>query len=1117
METLDNRQPFWAISKICLNNWHYIDRKILSFHEGINFFTGHSGSGKSTVIDAMQLVLYANTDGRGFFNKAAADDSDRSLIEYLRGMVNIGENNESQYLRNKNFSSTIVLEFTETESRQSQCVGVVFDVETATNEISRLFFWHKGGLLENDYRADKRCLTTGEIREYLQRNFSTTDFYCGPSNERFRKQLYDIYLGGLDMEKFPRLFKRAIPFKMNIKLEDFVKEYICMEQDIHIEDLQESVMQYGRMRSKIEETMEEIRRLKLICEKYEQYAEKSDEEKVCSYQIDRLEIMNHEVKSQEARDRIKVRQEAIEDLKKQQQVLEQEEKDLQKEYEEIILRIADSGYARLESDLDTLNETLERLNNGKVRWEQTAEHLKVWTEKDITPNQVIWDIEKFADGSISEEELVRLQEGLKDLQEELEDQRQEADADLRRIKKEEKEARAELKELKQGKKAYPRELEEARFELRNRLHERCGKFVNVHILADLLDVKDERWHNAVEGYLGNNKLQLIVEPKYARAAMDIYQEMDTKRFFRAAVLDTEKLTKDKHQVQPGALAEVVKAKEAYVQEYINFFLGNVKKCESLDELRECRIGVTPDCMLYQSYKLQHMNPENYTRRAYIGETSMRQRIRKLEEKCEKLNGERMPVQELLEEIRQAMQMEMLKQPAEDYLGWLADSKAIISKEKKKAQLLEQMQKLKDESVAAWEGKKKEVQAAQDAKKESVSKVQEAIWENKKEIERLNAEVLESEEQMKDVKRKVADKRYEKEFQEYLSGRKSENYEYLRRQMVSRVYTLREEEEDAYRKLVEERSSYIREYPNRTFSTSIRDNAPYEKLLNSLSCDHLETYRESAKTQAKAAVEHFKDDFIFKIRSAILEAYQRRDELNRIISKLDFGKDKYQFVITKNKGADGKYYKMFMDDSLQIRPSDLDDTMDNQLDMFTMEHENQYGEMMNELINIFIPPENATKDEMDEAKRNMDKYADYRTYLSFDMQQIVHGDKEMTIGLSKMIKKNSGGEGQNPLYVALLASFAQLYKINLSPKMHRSPTLRLVVLDEAFSKMDAEKVASCISLIRGLGFQAIISATNDKIQNYLENVDKTFVYANPNKRHISIQEFEKTEFGELAEE
>lgn len=207
----------------------------------------------------------------------------------------------------------------------------------------------------------------------------------------------------------------------------------------------------------------------------------------------------------------------------------------------------------------------------------------------------------------------------------------------------------------------------------------------------------------------------------------------------------------------------------------------------------------------------------------------------------------------------------------------------------------------------------------------------------------------------------------------------------------------------------------------------------------------------------------------------------------------------------------------MDDSLKINPSQLTHAMENQLNMFTMEHEDQYGDMMNELINIFIPPENATREELEEAKKNMDKYADYRTYLSFDMQQIVQGEKDMTIGLSKMIKKNSGGEGQNPLYVALLASFAQVYRINLSPKIHRNPTIRLVVLDEAFSKMDAEKVASCISLIRGLGFQAIISATNDKIQNYLENVDKTFVYANPNKKHISIQEFERTEFGELVEE
>ncbi len=1114
---METKQPFKALSRICLNNWHYIDKKILTLSEGINFFTGHSGSGKSTVIDAIQIVLYANTDGRGFFNKAAADDSDRSLIEYLRGMVNISENNESQYLRNKNFSSTIVLELEQTNTREKQCVGVVFDVETATNEISRLFFWHTGELLNNHYRTEKRCLTTIEMREYLQRTFPPEGFYCGPSNERFRRQLYDIYLGGLDMEKFPRLFKRAIPFRMNIKLEDFVKEYICMEQDIQIEDLQESVMQYGRMQNKIEETQEEIRRLNLIREQYEEFCKDHREVEACTYQIDRLEELWLEAKIQECRDKTLGRQEEIGKQEMVKEQLESQARILQKEYEDIILRIADSGYANLESELAGLNETLERLGASKARWGQTADRLKEWKQQDVTPNQTIWDIDKFADGSISEGELERLKESLLDIQEELEEQRREADSDLRKIKKEEKDAREELKELKQGKKAYPRELEEARYELRNRLHERCGKFVNVQILADLLDIKDERWHNAIEGYLGGNKLLLVVEPGYAREAMDIYQGMDRKKYYRAAVLDTEKVMEDGHQAKAGSLAEEIVAKEPYVRAYIDFFLGNVMKCESIEELREHRIGITPDCVLYHSYRLQHINPENYTRRAYIGETSMRKRIRQLEEKCQKLQEERLPLQEMLEEIRKTMQLEMLLQPISDYLGWLSDMEQIPAKERRKKQIIEKMQRLKEESVDTWNRQKEEIQRQQEDKKAQIDQVQKDIWNNQRDIERFREELIQSESALAQQNQKtVENPGYEQEFQEYLAGKKSSNYEYLKRQRIAERYPKQEREEQAYQKLVDIRGEYLRNYPNRTYSAAIKNNEAYDKLLNTLQCDDLEAYRESAKEQARQAVEHFKDDFIFKIRSAIREAYQRRDELNRIISRLDFGKDKYQFVITKNKGADGKYYKMFMDDSLQINPSQLTNTIDNQLNMFTMEHEDQYGDLMNELINIFIPPENATKEELDEAKKNMDKYADYRTYLSFDMQQIVRGDKDMTIGLSKMIKKNSGGEGQNPLYVALLASFAQVYRINLSPKIHRSPTIRLVVLDEAFSKMDAEKVASCISLIRGLGFQAIISATNDKIQNYLENVDKTFVYANPNKRHISIQEFEKKDFGELKD-
>ena len=435
---MEKTQAFQALSKICLNNWHYIDKKVLTLNEGINFFTGHSGSGKSTVLDALQIVLYADTDGRRFFNKAAADDSDRSLIEYLRGMVNISENNESQYLRNQNFSSTIVLELERTDTREKQCVGVVFDVETATNEISRLFFWHTGGLLENQYRADRRCLTTVEVREYLQRTFAADQFYYGPSNERFRRQLYDIYLGGLDGEKFPRLFKRAIPFKMNIRLEDFVKEYICMEQDIHIEDLQESVMQYGRMRSKIEDTLEEIQKLTEIGEVYQTFDEKQQKAVSCAYQIARLEMLYLEQKIQEYHDHVNGRKEEIGQQKIRQAKLEEEQGHLQKDYEDVLVRIANSGYSGLEKELETLNETLERLAGSKARWQQTSERLKEWKDQDVTPNQTIWDIDRFLKGTISEQEMERLQSSLKEMRQELEEERQENASRLKAVKKEEK-------------------------------------------------------------------------------------------------------------------------------------------------------------------------------------------------------------------------------------------------------------------------------------------------------------------------------------------------------------------------------------------------------------------------------------------------------------------------------------------------------------------------------------------------------------------------------------------------------------------------------------------------------------------------------------------------------
>ena len=613
-----NKGRFLALSRICLNNWHYISKRILSFNEDINFFTGHSGSGKSTVIDAMQVLLYANTDGRGFFNKAAADDSDRSLIEYLRGMVNIGENNEFSYLRNQNFSSTIVLELKRSDTGACQCVGIVFDVETSANDISRRFFWHKGPMWDNAYRTGRRTMSISEVETYLQEHFNKEEYFATSHNERFRRVLYDTYLGGLDPEKFPLLFKRAIPFRMNIKLEDFVKEYICMEQDIHIEDMQESVMQYGRMRRKIEDTCAEIEELAGIQKAYDIYQETEQQLEKYAYFVKKLEILDLQSQVKTLADKLAM---AKEDLKRQEDArtaVETQIADLTGQGDNLLRRIASTGYEDLKKQAEALNQLLERLGKSEARWQQTTLALKAWEDEDITPNQTLWDIEEFENRTIDNKTLCRLKESIADLCADTEKQRQEAAAQIRDLKNREKQIKDELEKLRSGNKAYPKYLEHARSYLQRRLLEETGKGVDVHVLADLLDIKKDQWRNAVEGYLGSQKLSLVVPPKYARAALEIYGELDKKEYYNVAVLDTEKLSQSQPAVLKDALSGEVSVREPYIQPYIDLLLGKVIKCATTQELRQCRIGITDSCLLYHGFRLQHINPENYSKFAYIG-------------------------------------------------------------------------------------------------------------------------------------------------------------------------------------------------------------------------------------------------------------------------------------------------------------------------------------------------------------------------------------------------------------------------------------------------------------------------------------------------------------------
>lgn len=96
-----------VMTKLLLIHWHYFSHELIEFG-GLNFLTGKNASGKSTIIDALQLILLGDTSG-SFFNKAASGRGNRTLKGYLMGELGDDEESGFHYLRNGRFTSYIAI------------------------------------------------------------------------------------------------------------------------------------------------------------------------------------------------------------------------------------------------------------------------------------------------------------------------------------------------------------------------------------------------------------------------------------------------------------------------------------------------------------------------------------------------------------------------------------------------------------------------------------------------------------------------------------------------------------------------------------------------------------------------------------------------------------------------------------------------------------------------------------------------------------------------------------------------------------------------------------------------------------------------------------------------
>lgn len=301
---------------------------------------------------------------------------------------------------------------------------------------------------------------------------------------------------------------------------------------------------------------------------------------------------------------------------------------------------------------------------------------------------------------------------------------------------------------------------------------------------------------------------------------------------------------------------------------------------------------------------------------------------------------------------------------------------------------------------------------------------------------------------------------------------------------SRQEQSKKEYDDGRRRLVFIRRDYVNSYPPCRFVPDAMDNDEFAAELQRLSEIELPKYREKIQKARESAFEQFQNDFLAKLKTNIDSVQAQVRDLNRSLQKAQFGTDSYRFIVTKHPDY-AEYYIMIMDPDL----------MEESGGLFSYSFQNRYGALVESLFSLIVASDDSQLNEpqlnerkQSELQANIQRYTDYRTYLHFDLETTdKNGNVQM---LSKTLNTKSGGETQTPFYIAVLASFAQIYRVNDASSFGN--TMRLVIFDEAFNKMDSERIVESIRLLRKMKLQAIICTPPDKLPDIMPEADRTLL-------------------------
>lgn len=1075
--------PLKLMTGIKLVNWHYFVNETIRLR-GSTLITGDNGSGKSTIFDAIQMALIAD-QRKVRFNVSAHDETNRDLKGYLRcrtGRDDPAAETDRGYLRSGDFTSYVALEFTDTVRGEAAVVGMAVDTFAGEPDTPQ-FFRHAGPLDEALFVDGNRPRSVVEFRAHLKQRRSGEPFN---SVAAYRTALL-AQLGHLN-ERFFTLLIKGLAFHPITRIRDFVYDYLLDSRAVKIDAMLENFRQYRQYDHLVQQTNEKLDRLEEVARLHgdrtelertaaiQEYVVLRAAREVAQGDLDRLrynqaETQKRQAVSQAEQARLqgeinalegdlgalrdaRARNEAylalraveqrLEELRRQVRQVEGDGQQLAGDVRQLIrslqeaLKLAETAPAALSltdpeplSVLAAAGPRLQRLGSG-----------------DLTAPALPLDELATALLELGDEISARIK-GLSDERQALHTERTGLELDVRN------------KQIR-----YPRTAEALREAIAEAL-----PGARAQMLCELIDVTDERWQNAVEGYLNTQRFDLFVPPDRFDDALRVYEAGKHERKIEGAgLVNSQALIGSHPRVEPGSLAQEISAADPAARAYVDRLLGRVSKCETEQQLKQHRVAITPTCMTYRNHTARQIEFGVYAT-PYVGSRALARQIELKKQRLAEIGARLEGLETELQACGSFRALVRSRDPLRiaerwEQLAQLPDLHAEIHrKEAERAQidvgalnaLVQQIQ----QKEALLEGRRRQglevAKAAGEIKRDLETAARdlqgaESAWQQRNAVleaySAAHPDLVES-----------GAARYQEALRTRSPAMIEGNFQSNRQGNLTQIQNLSQQ-------LFRLRLAYNNRYQFGGAPDAV-DNAGYEQERAKLAGSELPAYAEKIAQARTAAEEEFKNHFIFKLQENIRLARQEFETLNRVLKGIPFGQDHYQFVCVPDR-AYKHFYDMIMDDFAM-----------EGFTLFSLDFRERYGETMDELFRLILDVAEERQAE------NIKRYTDYRTYLEFDIK--IHHAGGETSSFSKVAKEKSGGETQTPFYVAMIASFLQLYRPKQTPH-----SLRLLMFDEAFNRMDADRAENTLQFIRRLGLQVLAAAPTDKCEIIAPHVETTLL-------------------------